>query len=341
MNSRAPTVDVCRPLKPGIVHSYFSVQGEAPQRRLLAWRDRVGHLVDVLPSRSDLERPFQASIDRYQIDELVFTDCRSDLIVLERSLARISTDRVRDFVFHVFLEGGVENVAVRSSPRDSARSAASILALDMNQPIRMQRQACRVIAFFVPGALVQEIFPDPEAIHGRVLHGSTPLVRLIIEHVATLSQQIACMSAGEADGAIRAAAQLLVAAFGRQARLSGDARAAARAAMFGQVRRYIQAHLTEDELSPESVLNALRLPRPTIYRLFQHEGGLGAYIRHLRLRHAADELIRFPHVAVMEIAYGLGFKSASDFTRAFRRAYDMAPQDFRALALADKMVQTR
>ncbi|MFM0207230.1 helix-turn-helix domain-containing protein [Paraburkholderia sediminicola] len=332
MNSRAPTVDVCRPLNHGIAHSHFSVQGEAPQRRMLAWRDRVGHLIDVLPSRCDLDRPFQASIDRYQVGELVFTDCRSDLVVLERSLARISTDRVRDFVFHVFLEGGVENVAVRTSPRGPTPSAASILALDMNQPVRMQRQACRVLAFFVPGELIQEVFPDPEAIHGRVLHGSTPLERLITEHVATLSRKIACMSADEADGAIRAAAQLLVAAFGRQARLSGDTRAAARAAMFGQVRRYIQAHLTDDELSPESVLNALQFPRPTIYRLFQHEGGVGAYIRHLRLRHAADDLIRHPHLAVIEIAYGLGFKSASDFTRAFRRAYDMAPQDFRALA---------
>jgi AraC-like DNA-binding protein len=332
MNSRATTVDVCRPQKHGIAHSHFSVQGEAPQRRLLAWRDRVGHLIDVLPSRSDLERPFQASIDRYQVGELVFTDCRSDLIVLERSLARISTDRVRNFVFQVFLEGGVENVAVRTSRRDPTPSVASILALDMNQPVRMQRQACRVLTFFVPGELVQEVFPDPEAIHGRALHGWTPLARLIIEHVAMLSRKIACMSAGEADGAIRAAAQLLVAAFGQQARLSGDTRAAARADMFGQVRRYIQVHLYDDELSPESVLNALQLPRPTIYRLFQHEGGVGAYIRHLRLRHAADELIRHPHVAVIEIAYGLGFKSASDFARAFRRAYDMAPQDFRALA---------
>jgi AraC-like DNA-binding protein len=332
MHSRAPTVDVCGPLNHGIAHSHFSVQGEAPQRRLLAWRDRVGHLIDVLPSRTDLERPFQASIDRYQVGELVFTDCRSDLIVLERSLARISTDRVRDFVFHVFLEGGVENVAVRASQRDPTPSPASILALDLNQPVRMQRRTCRVIAFFVPGELVQEVFPDPESIHGRVLHGSMPLVRLIIEHVATLSRKIACMHAGEADDAIRAASRLLVAAFGRQAHLSGDTRAAARAAMFSQVRRYIQAHLSDDELSPESVLIALQLPRPTLYRLFQHEGGVGAYIRHLRLRHAADELIRYPHIAVAEIAYGLGFKSASDFTRAFRRAYDMSPQDFRALA---------
>ncbi|WP_321914609.1 AraC family transcriptional regulator [Paraburkholderia sp. J11-2] len=332
MSSRVPTVDVFRPFEHGIAHNHFSVQGEPPERRLLAWRDRVGHLIDVVPSLSALEKPFQASIDRYAVNNLVFTDCRSDLLVLERSQARISTDRVRDFVFHVFLEGGVENVVTRTSQRDSTPAPASILALDLNQAIRMQRQACRVVTFFVPGELVQKVFPDPEAIHGRMLHASMPLVTLITEHVAALSGRIASLSAAEADGAIREAAELLVAAFGRQAGLNGDTRAAARAAMFAQVRRYIQAHLTESDLSPESVLNALALPRPTLYRLFQHEGGLGAYIRNLRLRRAADELVRYSHVTVIEIAYGLGFKSASDFTRAFRRAYDMAPQDFRALA---------
>lgn len=331
MNSGVPSFDVLASPARDIAHSRFSVAAQAPPRRLLAWRDRVGHIVDVLPSRAALETPFQASIDRFQVGELVFTDCRSDLMVLDRSIARISTDRVRDFVFHVFLEGGVDNIAVRAASRESNAACARILALDMNQPFRMQRQACRVITFFVPGALVQEVFPDPEAIHGRWLDGSLPLERLIVEHVAALSKTIADMQAPEADDAIRAAGRLLVAAFGRQARLSGDTRAAARAAMFGQIRRYIQAHLSEDELSPESVLAAFEFPRPTLYRLFQHEGGVNAYIRHQRLRRAADDLIRHPHLAVVEIAYGLGFKSASDFTRAFRRTYDMTPLDFRAL----------
>ncbi|WP_322069790.1 helix-turn-helix domain-containing protein [Paraburkholderia bannensis] len=331
MNSRVPSFDVLALPARDIAHSRFSVAGEAPQRRLLAWRDRVGHIVDVLPSRADLERPFQASIDRFQVGDLVFTDCRSDLMQLDRSLARISTDRVRDFVFHVFLEGGVDNLAVRNATRETAAAPARIVALDMNQPFRMQRNACHVLTFFVPAALVQEVFPDPEAIHGRTLDGSAPMERLIVEHVATLSQTIHTMQGTEADDAIRAAGRLLVAAFGRQARLSGDTRAAGRAAIFGQIRRYIQAHLGEDDLSPESVLAAFDFPRPTLYRLFQHEGGVNAYIRHQRLRRAADDLIRHPHLAVVEVAYSLGFKSASDFTRAFRRAFDMAPLDFRAM----------
>ncbi|QNK65406.1 helix-turn-helix transcriptional regulator [Variovorax sp. PAMC26660] len=318
-------------LQNGLPHSHFSVQAEPPRRQLLAWRDRVGHVIDVLPSSRETEMPFRAAIDRYSVGDIVFTDCRSDAMVLERSLARISTDTVRDYAFHLFLEGDVEGVTVRhSATRHDASSAAKILALDMGQPVRMRRNACHVLTFFVPGTLVEEIFPDPEAIHGRTMQGDTPIARLAMAHIAALGQDIATLSAPAAHAAVRAGAQLLIAGFGKQAQLSGNARAAARAAMFGQVRRYVQANLHRADLSPESVLTALRMPRPTLYRMFQHEGGLGAYIRHLRLRHAADDLIRYPHLMVTDVAYGVGFKSPSDFTRAFRRAYDLSPRDFRA-----------
>ncbi|MGF6900850.1 AraC family transcriptional regulator [Paraburkholderia sp. GAS348] len=335
MSLGANPTQVHSPLKPGIAHSHFDVQTEPPQGRLLAWRDRVGHVIDVLPSLSELDKPFQASIDRYQVGQLVFTDCRSDTMVLERSQARISTDKVRDVAFHVFLEGGVENITLRATPRKSAPAAATMLALDLNQPIRMQRNACRVLTLFVPGEMVQAEFPDAEAIHGRTIHGTTPLTRLIVNHLTALSQNITQMSPDAADEAIRSGAQMLIALFGKQALLSGNARAAGRAAMFGQARRYIQANRRNAALSPESVVNALRLPRLTLYRLFQHEGGVGTYIRHLRLRHAADDLAREPHTAVASIAYELGFKSPTDFTRAFRRAYGMTPLDFRRLTAQD------
>lgn len=137
------------------------------------------------------------------------------------------------------------------------------------------------------------------------------------------------MCAVEADTALRTGIHLMAAAFGKQAGLLGSSRAAARAAMFGQVRRHINANLHQMDLSPEAVIKALKLSHRSVYRLFEHEGGLGAYIRKRRLREAAMDLVKFPQMAVMDIAYGLGFNSASDFTRAFRRAYEMAPQEFR------------
>lgn len=333
MSRRLPNAGSRATLPSGIVHSHFSVSAQPPQQQLLAWRDRVGHVIDVVPTSGELDQPFHAAIDRYDVGDMVFTDCRSDAMQLERSLARISTDKVRDFALHVFLDGGVDEVALRRDSADATPNAR-LLALDMGQPVRMHRGACRVLTFFVPGVMVEEVFPDREAIHGRVMPDDTPLARLAIAHAAALGDHIAGMTREAASDAVRDGAQMLVSAFGKQSGLSGSARAAARAAMFGQVRRHIQANLHRADLSPDTVLAALDLPRPTLYRLFQHEGGLGTYIRHLRLRHAADDLIRFPQRMVTDVAYGVGFNSASDFTRAFKRAYGMAPQDFRAMSLA-------
>jgi AraC-like DNA-binding protein len=321
------------PLAPGIVHSHFDTRRAAPIPPLLAWRERVGHVIDVLPSSAEIENPFSASIDRYAVGDLAFTDCRSDRLLLDRSIARISTDRVRDYAFQVFVEGGMESISGHCPHDQNSSAMASLVALDMNQPARMQRSTCRVLTVFAPTALVETVVPDADAIHGRVMENRTPLTHLLVQHVASLADSLPHMSADEAHTALRTSVQLLVVAFGKEARLTGNARAAARAAMVSQVKRYIRANLHQAELSPESLIQALQLPRPTLYRMFQHEGGLRTYIRNLRLREAADELVSFPNLPVTDIAYGLGFKSPSDFTRAFRRAYEISPQDFRARAL--------
>jgi AraC-like DNA-binding protein len=300
---------------------------------MLAWRERTSHTVDVPITRSQIANGFRGTIDSYRADDLMFVLCRTDPLLQTRSVARISTDNVRNFVFHIALEGSIETVTGLYPQNKAMQSVPGILALDMNQPMRMERPSSRVAAFFLPRAMVESILPGAESIHGRIIKYMSPLARMIPAQLATLCRSLHTMSPDEAHRALRTCAYLIVAAFGKQTGLSGNVRAAARAAMFDSVRRYIEANLHEQALSPQSVLGASQLPRPTLYRLFEHEGGLATYIRNRRLREAADELLRFPHKPVVEIAYGLGFKSPADFNHAFRRAYDMPPRDFRAQAL--------
>lgn len=329
-NHRVPDA----PLRPQsaatIAHQHYDVRNEAPTKQLLAWRERTGSVLDLLPTLAQLEQPFQAWVNRYTVGELSFADLYSDPVRVERSVARISTDRAcHHFYFMVCVEGDSHTMEGRYATR-SVPFRTKILALDLDQPIRMQAHRHRVSAFFAPRALIESILPDADALHGRGIDDTTPVARLLIAHTATLNEQIAGMSAEEADAALRSTIQLLVVAFGKQARLSGNARAAVRAAMFGQVRVYIRKHLHMPDLSAEKVVRALQLPRDTLYRLFEHEGGIAAYINDCRLRAAANDIARFPHLALKDIAYGLGFSSASAFSRTFRREYDMTPQDLRA-----------
>lgn len=104
--------------------------------------------------------------------------------------------------------------------------------------------------------------------------------------------------------------------------------------MLGHIKHYIGNHLHGGELAPEKILGHFPLARPTRYRMFEDEGGLNHYIRNCRLRAAADELVRSRSIGVAQIGSRLRFNSAADFARAFRRAYGVAPGEFRALGLA-------
>ncbi|WP_246794776.1 AraC family transcriptional regulator [Burkholderia perseverans] len=320
------------PISPGCLHAHFSTQAQTRPQQLLAWRSRLDHLLDVPVSRAQLANGFRGTIDLYQAADLRLTDSHTDPVSQTRSPARISTDAVRDHVFHIVLEGCVETTTGLHPKRTSRQSEPGILALDLNQPMRMERTACRVLALFVPRALLHSVMPEPESMHGKVIEYRSPRARLISSTLANLRRDLPRMGAGEAREAMRVCALLIAAAFGREAGLTGTARMAARAAVFSAIRRHIAANLHETDLSPDSVQQASQLSRATLYRLFENEGGLATYIRNCRLREAADQLRQSPHKAVVDIAFELGFGSASDFNHAFRRAYDMAPRDFRWFA---------
>jgi len=318
--------------------SRFSTRALARDQQVLAWRTRVGHVVDVPPSRWQLTQGFGAHIDRYALGDTLFTDSRTDAMVLERSIARVSTDTRGDTAFHLYLEGETGRVTGMHRKRSEAESVHGIVAFDLNQPFRVERPACRVLTLFVPQQAVEAGLADSESIHGRTLPFDAPLARIARDHLAAVCASLSRATPGEAAHALDTGAQLLIAAFREESALTGAGRAALKAAVLAQVRRFVDANLHQADLSPASIVQTLQLKRATIYRWFEHEGGLGAYIRNRRLREAANELVRFPQLRVVEIAYGLGFNSASDFTRAFRRAFDMSPQDLRARALVVQAV---
>jgi AraC-like DNA-binding protein len=312
-----------------IAFNHYDVYSMPAQQQLLAWRERMGQVIDVVTTRDLIETPFNGHIDRFDIGEFLFANCYTDSVTLDRSIARISQDNARSLVFHLFIDGDPTTVLNHPTRHDSQQLEGGILAADLDQRLYVYRGHCRHITIFFPAKRVLEVFPDPGALHGRALSPKEPKVRMLVERAVALMQSMRHLSPDDAHRELASLIALIVDAFGEQAGVSGSKRAIDRALMFRQARRYVRSHLADADLTPERVIDRLDLPRSTMYRMFQHEGGLGAYIRHLRLRAAANDLVRFPGLAIKDIAYSIGFKSASDFTRAFRRAYGLAPLDVR------------
>ncbi|OEZ85242.1 transcriptional activator FeaR [Janthinobacterium sp. HH104] len=313
----------------GLTRQHFSVASEHKELQLLAWRDYLGRFLDLQVRRQQLGNSFHAELDTYLLPDMAYLDSRTDAVTQLRSNERISTDSMRDFVFHIAVQGIIETSTARPSAK-ALQYTPGILALDMNQPMRMVRPTrAHVLAFFLPRAAVSAHLPDAEAIHGRIVGYTTPLTRMLPAYLNILCQRLPALPADQQEQTLRTCARLIIAAFAKQQRLEEHGRAVARAALQGQIEHYIQANLHEEHLTPDGVMRAFPVARSTIYRLFESQGGLAAYIRHCRLRDAAHELTSMRHLAVTQIGLGLGFNSASDFSRAFSRAYGMSPRDFR------------
>ena len=111
--------------------------------------------------------------------------------------------------------------------------------------------------------------------------------------------------------------------------------AAPRAAHLLRAQRYIAGHLADQDLSPTGVAQALRVSVRYLYLLFQAEGTSPArWILERRLERASRLLAdsRQADWTITDIAFSVGFKDASHFTRAFKNTHGCCPREYRRTA---------
>ncbi|NWL09101.1 AraC family transcriptional regulator [Pseudomonas hunanensis] len=98
---------------------------------------------------------------------------------------------------------------------------------------------------------------------------------------------------------------------------------------FQAVLAYIDSHL-EGDLSVNALSRIANFSAFHFHRQFTAYMGIpvSRYVQLMRLRRAAHQLVASPAMPVLEAAFGAGFESPEAFSRAFKRAFGMAPSVF-------------
>ncbi|MFD9903537.1 helix-turn-helix domain-containing protein [Streptomyces sp. NPDC059063] len=104
--------------------------------------------------------------------------------------------------------------------------------------------------------------------------------------------------------------------------------------MLSRIRAFIEAHLMDPDLSPESIARAHHISVRYLHKLFQNDGTtVSQWVRRRRLESCRIELGRSGRRFTMAaVAHRWGFSSPSHFSRAFRGAYGMSPSAWQSLA---------
>ncbi|MER8042061.1 helix-turn-helix domain-containing protein [Streptomyces sp. NPDC094032] len=106
-----------------------------------------------------------------------------------------------------------------------------------------------------------------------------------------------------------------------------------------RILAFVDHNLPDPELGPAAIAAHHHISVRLLHTLFREEPEtVGALIRRLRLERCRADLAdrRLAHAKVGDIAARWGFRHPADFSRAFRRAYGMAPSDHRRLAGGDR-----
>lgn len=141
----------------------------------------------------------------------------------------------------------------------------------------------------------------------------------------------AALAAGNAALELLAGALVGAAATGRGALGLGTVAA---------VDRAIDRQLGDQDLSPGRLAAQHGISVRTLHLLFEQRGEtVSARIRRLRLAKARADLADPRAGSITEIALRWGFRDPTQFSRAFRRAFDQSPRDARA-AVAPALAQS-
>jgi AraC-like DNA-binding protein len=103
-----------------------------------------------------------------------------------------------------------------------------------------------------------------------------------------------------------------------------------------RIFEFIEMNLGDQDLSPRKIAASSRISLSYLYSLFNDDDTtVGQFVQTKRLQRAYEMLVADPagRRTVSEVAYEVGFKNVSHFSRSFSRYFQVAPRDVRQTPL--------
>ena len=309
----------------------FSTAPLAARDRLDYWREVVcstfvEYEMDVPPR--DASAGFQGQVTAQSFAGFGLARVISDPHTVFRSPELIRRSSEDDYLLNLAVRG---HVIVTQHGRDAVLRPGDFSVYDSARPCRIASlDPFELLVLKVPRPLFDAHCPlSRDAMANRIPgdHGVgalfTPFLRALPLHVSDLSPEV---------GSRICATLLDLLATALSDTDSSAQHAVPRAAHLDRARRYIVDHIADPDLSPALVADALRISVRYLHAIFQAEGSSPSrWILQQRIQ-SATRLLTDPNQtarSVTDIAYAVGFKDASHFTRVFKYRHGVSPREYR------------
>jgi AraC family transcriptional regulator, positive regulator of tynA and feaB len=286
--------------------------------------------------RIDPDRPFEAWVRRWWIDDLALVDCECSPCSGARRRRQVGeTDG--EFVVVLMTRAGRESVS--QGDAEAELRPGDALIWDSEKPARFSVwEPLSKRSLLIPRAALEEVNGRAWTPAGVTLNGEAPATRLLVSYLDALSATLPALGSSAVSAARNATLELLMGAL----RADGEvpSTSATHPALRAAMDRYIERHLLDGALTLNDIATAHGVSVRTVNRIFNATGQtVGEVIRVRRLARAREDLTD-SDLPVSTIAHRWGFSDPSHFTRSFKARYGSSPREYRtAVRTAGRPVQ--
>lgn len=302
----------------------------APAERFERWKTSIGNTFSVgLPERLGVN-DFTYQIRYWQLGGLLMNDVQFGARSQRRAARNIRSDQLDHYRVVLQTEG-----VLRSDAGGQARTVGpgELLLTDMAQEEIFESDGGANIVVFMPRDTLDSLLPRAYDLHGVKPQGA--VARLLADHLRALASSAAQIDAGSAPALAGAILQLVAASLGPSMQALGLARPALESGALRQMQRFVDLHLSQSDLSADTLCRQFKISRSTLYRLFEPLGGVAQYVKERRLARIHALLSTSTgRIHLGRLADDHGFKGAPHFSRAFREQYGYSPSDVQRFGAA-------
>ncbi len=322
--------------KTGVPHARFSVDSVLERDRFDVWRDSISCIFEVEASSDVRNTDFHAEIDANMFGPIMLARTETTAQRWSRTPSLMAKDGMDHYMIQLYEYGNTHWDTNSESLKCPERG---LIVYDLTQAADLKTKDFANLSLIIPRDLLEDQLSSSDDQHMRVLDGAEPMVQLFREHIMSLRSLATQMTTRQALEVAPSTAGLAAACLNGVESENPNQQRGVSVAQMTLVRRFIEANLSELDLTADWIAKRTGISRSKLYVLFESYGGVSTFIRDRRMRQALLTLVdqRNQTRSIYDVALQAGYASDSTFSRAFRSRFGASPNEVRNGVAMDRM----
>lgn len=322
------------PVRRGMIMRIQHLSSASAPNRDRSWEQLVDELFGAVDMSIANAATFNGEIRRAFLGELELNEVASDFEIAKRTPSHIARDRKEYFVLILLRSGKLH---VQQHGRECNLSPGMFALFDLNMPyVYTHVQRTDLLDIKIPSFILSSMLKDPHRFIATARAGRTGTGRITADFLTSLAGQLSDLpdeTAGRYASRIVDLVSILLE--------TGDDdipidQVAVRTTIYGRCVVFVENHLVDPGLNPETIAAALGISVRYLHKIFHCSGETVCdFIRRARLKGSYGELTDPGKNALLvkEIAARNGFRSQAHFASTIKRFYGASPTDLRRFVL--------